>query len=94
MRHPANFSGKEFVDARAFWTLPIIFRWEAILFPDNSDYLYSAVTIGAYVLLRVGGTPTPTFSGIKDMGARGARALVSVAKLTLSYGPNRMGRLH
>ena len=32
------FSEKEFVDARAFWTLPMIFGWDAILFPDKSDY--------------------------------------------------------
>ena len=32
------FSGQEFLDARAFWTLPIIFGWDAILFPEQNDY--------------------------------------------------------
>ena len=32
------FSPNEFADARAFWTLPIIFGWDAILFPEQSDY--------------------------------------------------------
>ena len=32
------FSVDEFVDARAFWTLPIIFGWDAMLFPESSDY--------------------------------------------------------
>src|SRR5260370_2859818 len=32
------FSGKEFLDARAFWTWPMILGWDAILFPEKSDY--------------------------------------------------------
>src|SRR5712664_1905238 len=32
------FSEKEFVDARAFWTLPMILGWDAILFPEKRDY--------------------------------------------------------
>jgi hypothetical protein len=32
------FSEQEFVDARAFWTLPMILGWDAILFPDKCDY--------------------------------------------------------
>jgi hypothetical protein len=32
------FTGDEFADARAFWTLPLIFGWDAILFPVEADY--------------------------------------------------------
>jgi hypothetical protein len=32
------FTGGEFADARAFWTLPMIFGWDAILFPEQNDY--------------------------------------------------------
>lgn len=32
------FAGHEFPDARAFWTLPIIFGWDAILFPNQSEH--------------------------------------------------------
>jgi hypothetical protein len=32
------FSPDEFADARAFWTVPIVFGWDAILFPRKSDY--------------------------------------------------------
>jgi hypothetical protein len=32
------FSDKEFLDARAFWTWPIILGWDAILFPAKGDY--------------------------------------------------------
>jgi hypothetical protein len=32
------FSDGEFLDARAFWTLPMILGWDAILFPEKSDY--------------------------------------------------------
>lgn len=32
------FASSEFVDARAFWTLPMIFGWDAILFPEREDY--------------------------------------------------------
>jgi hypothetical protein len=32
------FSDKEFIDARAFWTWPMILGWDAILFPDKHDY--------------------------------------------------------
>jgi hypothetical protein len=32
------FSEQEFVDARAFWTLPMILGWDAILFPEKGDY--------------------------------------------------------
>jgi hypothetical protein len=32
------FSPEEFVDARAFWTWPVFLGWDAILFPQKSDY--------------------------------------------------------
>ena len=32
------FTGSEFADARAFWTLPMIFGWDAILFPEENEY--------------------------------------------------------
>jgi hypothetical protein len=32
------FGAHEFADARAFWTLPMIFGWDAILFPEQNDY--------------------------------------------------------
>lgn len=32
------FAGEEFADARSFWTLPIIFGWDAILFPEGADF--------------------------------------------------------
>ena len=32
------FADAEFLDARAFWTLPMILGWDAILFPAKSDY--------------------------------------------------------
>jgi hypothetical protein len=32
------FSHSEFVDARAFWTWPMIVGWDAILFPEAADY--------------------------------------------------------
>lgn len=32
------FSGSEFVDARAFWTWPMIVGWDAILIPETDDY--------------------------------------------------------
>lgn len=32
------FSEQEFVDARAFWTLPMVLGWDAMLFPDKADY--------------------------------------------------------
>ena len=32
------FSPDEFADARAFWTVPIVFGWDAILVPEKSDY--------------------------------------------------------
>ncbi len=32
------FSENEFLDARAFWTWPMILGWDAILFPEKSDY--------------------------------------------------------
>jgi hypothetical protein len=36
---PAHvFSEKEFPDARAFWTLPVILGWDAFLIPENPDY--------------------------------------------------------
>src|SRR5262245_53093469 len=32
------FANDEVADARAFWTLPVIFGWDAILFPHEGDY--------------------------------------------------------
>lgn len=32
------FTSGEFADARAFWTVPMIFGWDAILFPKQNDY--------------------------------------------------------
>lgn len=33
-----SFTSGEFAEARAFWTLPMIFGWDAILFPEQNDY--------------------------------------------------------
>lgn len=32
------FSSNEFAEARAFWTLPMTFGWDAILFPEQNDF--------------------------------------------------------
>jgi len=32
------FQESEFVEAKACWSLPVIFGWDAFLFPESSDY--------------------------------------------------------